>query len=67
MSDYRFEFGASTNKIGSEVSEVFDLVDDLGFTEEELEGKSEDEIQDLLEPDAQEFIANNVDCWVTRV
>ncbi|HEY6021056.1 MAG TPA: hypothetical protein VIY48_14460 [Candidatus Paceibacterota bacterium] len=67
MSDYVFEFGVSTNKIGSDTTDVVDLVDDLGWDESELEGKSDDEIRDMLDNEEQEFVWNNIDSWVTRV
>lgn len=67
MSDYVFEFGVSTNKIGSDTTDVVDLVDDLGWDESELESKSDDEIRDMLDSEEQEFVWNNIDSWVTRV
>lgn len=67
MSDYVFEFGVSTNKIGSDTTDVVDLVDDWGWDESELEGKSDDEIRDMLDSEEQEFVWNNIDSWVTRV
>lgn len=67
MSDYVFEFGVSTNKIGSDTTDVVDLVDDWGWDESELEGKSDDEIRDMLDNEEQEFVWNNIDSWVTRV
>ena len=67
MSDYVFEFGVSTNKIGSDTTDVVDLVDDWGWDESELEGKSDDEIRDMLDSELEEFVWNNIDSWVTRV
>ena len=67
MSDYVLEFGVSTNKIGSDTTDVVDLVDDLGWDESELESKSDDEIRDMLDNEEQEFVWNNIDSWVTRV
>lgn len=67
MSDYVFEFGLSTHFVNSDVTETFDLVDDLGFEEDELEGKSDDEIIGLLGEECENFIANNIDSWVKRV
>ena len=67
MSDYKFEFGVSTRFMRSNVTETFDLVDDFGFEEDELEGKTDREIQDLLDQELQEFVWNNIDRWVKRV
>ena len=67
MSDYVFEFGISTRYVGSDVTEEVDLIDDLGFTEEELEGKPDIEIQGMLDQELQEFVWNNIDSWVKRV
>lgn len=67
MSDYVFEFGVSTQYHGSDVVDEIDLVDDLGFDEDELEGKSDEEIKVLLDQDLQDFVWENVDSWVKRV
>jgi hypothetical protein len=67
MSDYIYEFGVSTNKIGSDTTDVFDLVEDFGYAEEELEGKSESEIRDFLDQDLQDYVWDNIDSWVKRV
>lgn len=67
MSDYVFEFGVSTNRIGSDVTEEVDLIDDGWFAEEDLEGKSDDEIQSLLNGALEDFVWNNIESWVKRV
>ncbi len=67
MSDYVFEFGVSTDRMGSDVIEEVDLIDDLGFDEEGLEGKADSDIQDMLDEELQQFVWNNIDCWVKRV
>ncbi len=67
MSDYVFEFGVSTGYHGAEMTEEFDLVDDLGFDESELKGKSDDEIIGLLDNEFETFMSNNIDSWVKRV
>lgn len=67
MSDYVFEFGVSTRYPGSDVTEEVDLIDDGYFTAEQLEGKTDREIEDLLDQSLQDFVWNNVDSWVRRV
>ncbi len=67
MSDYVFEFGVSTNRLGSDVTEEVDLISDGYFTEEELEDKDDEEIQNLLSDALEDFVWNNIDSWVTRV
>lgn len=67
MSDYKFEFGVSTNKVGSDTTDEVDLVDDGWFAEEELEGKTDDQIIAMLDQAQQDFVWNNIESWVTRV
>lgn len=67
MSEWKFEFGVSTCYMGSDVRETFDLIDDLGFEEDELKGKSDSEILDMLASEMENFISNNTDSWVIRV
>jgi hypothetical protein len=67
MSDYVFEFGVSTNKVGSDTTDEVDLVDDGWFAQEELEGKTDDQIIAMLDQAQQDFVWNSIDSWVKRV
>lgn len=67
MSDYKFEFGVATRHMGSDVTEVVDLIEDGYFAEVELDGKTDDQILDMLDEPLQEFVWENIDSWVKRV
>jgi hypothetical protein len=67
MSDYVFELGVSTRYQGSDVTEEVDLIKDGYFTEDELEGKSDEGLRDMLDQVLQDFVWENIDSWVKRV
>lgn len=63
MSKYKYEFGVSTNKLGSECSEIVDLVDDWGYDEKELDAMKDRALELLINELVDEFVANNADSW----
>lgn len=67
MSKYKYEFGVSTNKIGSECSEIIDLVDDWGYEEEKLDALGDEAFALLMDSFIDEFIANSVDMWAKPI
>lgn len=67
MSKYRYEFGVSTNKVGSEVSEEVDLVDDWGFSEEILDEMSDAEFTKVILDNLMDYEANNIESWATPI
>jgi hypothetical protein len=68
MSKYKYEFGVSTNYIGSEAKEIVDLVDDWGYDESDLDGRTEEDILDeLYGQPLEDFVGNSIESWVSRV
>lgn len=68
MSKYKYEFGVSTRYIGSGVKAVVDLVDDWGYDESDLDGRTEEDIRTELEGQPlEDFVWNEIESWVKRI
>lgn len=68
MSNYRYEMYVSTGYIGSEVTKEIDLVDDWGYDESDLDGRTEEDIlEELGGRDLEDFVWDNTDSGVRRL
>lgn len=68
MSKYKYEFGAATNKVGSECVDIVDLVDDYGYDESDLDGRTEEDIlNELYDQPLEDHVNNYVESWVRRI
>lgn len=64
MSKYRYEFGVSIHREGSEVTSVVDLVDDFGYSESELDEMSDAKFADVMLEELEDFEHDNIEPWV---
>lgn len=68
MSKHKYEMWVSAGFGGTARSEEFDLVDDWGYDESDLDCRTEDDILEELEgAPLGAFMLDNVDCGVRRV
>jgi len=65
MSKYKYEMYVSTGYQGSERTKVIDLVDDWGYDESDLDGRTKgDIIAELEDCSLDDFVWNSVDSGV---
>jgi hypothetical protein len=50
----------STSTVGSAIKEEFDLIDDWAVPEEELKGKSDEEVIDMLKVEINEWVWSKI-------
>lgn len=67
MSKWVYVFGVATNKAGSECADTFDLVEDWGYEESELEGMEPQDLEKVLNNELEDYVWNNIESWVGKV
>ena len=63
----KWEFGQSYGYSGTDSKDVVDLIDDLGFTEEDLDAMTLEELQAELSDMAREQACERVESWAEPV
>lgn len=68
MSKYKYELGVSVGFVNAYRTEVIDLVDDWGYHESDLDGRTEEDILEELEGQPlEDHVWNSIDSWVKRI
>lgn len=67
MSNWRYMFIGEGSNVGDNSQEVIDLVDDYGLDPADLEGKTESELESIVEPLWSEWFWNRYNGGWSRV